>query len=426
MTETLQYPKFRWFALIAMVIVTASTSSILISPAPLIPTIFTSMNWNPGATVAATMLTFQICVASFALLGGFLVDRIGPVRTWIVGLTIIIVGSLLIPVIGGTIPGLVVCRLLQGMGTGPVMATIASFCAQRFAYKERTYVAAFQGFAVSTGIAVGLVFSPTMLKVTGNWQAAMAYDAILPVIGMVFALIVMFGPKSPVVNTVKSLDTKNSVFSGDLKKALGYTTFWILLLMFFIDSWSQQAYLDIAPAFYGSAVPMGLGLDPLTAGSKLAWASYAMMAGTLVAPVITEKIFKGNAKPTVFIGLIIASVSVLGVRTLSADSGLLLVVIPCIILFFSSFVNPTVMGFVAKNYPDTITGRLGGLITGLGIYGAAIGVAVGSVLLGKFNSYIPNMDVLAVLMCLGAIVVLFLRKPKGFEDHMNSISRKQA
>lgn len=409
---TAQYSKFRWFVLVAMVFVTASTSLTLISPAPLIPTIFGSMNWDPGATVAACMLTFQFAVATAALLSGFLIDRIGPIRAWIFGLIILIVGSVLEPVLGNSISGVMICRILNGVGTGPVMASVASISATRFAPKERPYVAALQGFAVSAGIAVGLVFSPWMLTKTGNWKTALAFDAIIPAIGLVLALIVHFGPKHELINDALEASTELKNTSRDMRKAFAGITFWILVLMAFIDSWGQQAYQDIAPAFYASKIPLGLGFDPLTAGSLLAFGSYAMMAGTLVAPVITEKLFKGNAKPTVFIGLLVASCSVVGVRVLNQNSGALLVIIPCLILFFSSFVNPTVYSFVSKNYPAHICGKVGGIITGLSIYGAAIGVALGATLLHIFNSYIPNMDVLSGLMLVGAIVVLFLRKPK--------------
>ncbi|NTV89849.1 MAG: hypothetical protein HGA22_05740, partial [Clostridiales bacterium] len=61
--------------------------------------------------------------------------------------------------------------------------------------------------------------------------------------------------------------------------------------------------------------------------------------------------------------------------------------------------------------------------TGLGIYGAAIGVALGSYLLSALKSYHPNMNVLSALCILGAIVVLFLKKPKGFEDHHEKVSQ---
>jgi len=421
--ETTQYSGFRWFALAAMVMVTASTASILIAPAPLIPTIFQSMNWDPGVTTAVTMLTFQICVSVFAFLGGFLVDKFGPVKVWIMSLVVLLAGLALVPVIGNTVTGLMICRILNGAGTGPVMASIISFCAQRFPFKERTMVAAFQGFSVSSGIAVGLIFSPMMLKVAGgNWQLAMVYDGILPVVALVFALIVLFGPKPAAVHESVNKTVKTADQSKDLRKALLGITFWMLLIMMIIDSWCQQAWVNIAPAFYASPTPLGLGLDSLVAGQHLSWGSYAMMAGTLLTPFVTAKIFKGNFKALITIGLLVSAAGMFFFRGLNAGSGTMLTLLPVIVLFFSSFVNPNVVGYIARNYPDTVTGRLGGFVNAGGPGGAAVGVAIGSALLSKYQSFLPNMNVLTILFVVGAIAVWFVVPPKGFEEHLAIIA----
>jgi len=422
--ETVQYSSFRWFALAAMVVVTASTASILIAPAPLIPTIFQSMNWDPGVTTAVTMLTFQICVCVSAFLGGFLVDRLGPIKVWIISLIVLLAGLALIPIIGNTVTGLMICRILNGAGTGPVMASIISFCAQRFPFKERTLVAAFQGFSVSSGIAIGLVFSPTMLKVAGgNWQLAMVYDGIIPVIALVFAIIVLFGPKpAEIKETHAAIAYKTADQSKDLKKALMGITFWMLLIMMVLDSWCQQAWVNTAPAFYASPAPLGLGIDSLVAGQHLSWGSYAMMAGTLLTPFVTAKIFKGNFKALITSGLLISAAGMFFFRGLNANSGAMLTLLPVIVLFFSSFVNPNVVGYIARNYPDTVTGRLGGFVNAGGPGGSAVGVAIGSALLSKYQSFYPNMNVLTVLFIVAAIAVWFVVPPKGFEAHLASIS----
>lgn len=414
------YPKFRWFVLVALVIVTAATSLTMITPAPLIPVIFQSLRVDPGVATAATMMTFNLVMAFFALLGGFLVDKVGVVRIWIFGLVTLMIGSLLTPVLGNSVTGLVIVRVLHGIGTGPIMGSIAVLCAQRFAYGERTYVAAAQGFAVSLGISIGFIFAPSLLSPTVNWQTAMAWSAIFPAIGLVFALIVLFGPKPPVIHTVAVQDGSTKVFSGDFKKALGFITIYVLGLMAFIDSWCQQVFNDMAPGYYGINPPVGLGLGPLGAGSKLMFASYAMMAGTLIAPVITEKIFKGNPKPTISIGCSIAAIAVFFIRFIPATNTALLILVPCIILFFSSFVNPTIFGYIAKNYPDTIVGRLGGFVMFLSVFGATVGLAISSYLLHSTGLYIASMNVLGVVTLFGAIAVWALKPPKGFNVNLDA------
>jgi len=421
MTEII-YPKYRWFVLITMFLVTAASLAIMIAPTPFAGEISKDLKVDLGVVLAATMMVFVLSTALSALVGGFIIDRIGLVPMWIICSVVAIVATALFPVFGHTLKGLIVLRIVQGLVNGPISSSITTCCAQWFKYSERTYVAGVQGFSVSIGMAVGVVYAPAFFNVTHSWQIALAWTAVLPAIGLIFALIVHFGPKAPNLAGASEGTGNQAMFSGDFKKAVTFITFYVLCLMGFIDSWCQQAYNDMANGFYAVARPVGLGLGPMGAGSKLVYASYAMAIGTLCAPVITEKIFKGNPKPTIFIGCGIAGLLVLTVRSLHPDNTALLILIPCGILFFSSFVNPTVYGYISKHYPSTISGRIGGLVMGLTIFGATVGLGVSSALLHKTGFYWASMNVLAAVTLFGAVAVLALRLPKGFnvaEDESN-------
>ena len=186
-----------------------------------------------------------------------------------------------------------------------------------------------------------------------------------------------------------------------------------------IDSWCQRVFDGLMPGFYNTAVEKG-GLG-LTAGEalgsqKLFWASVFMALGTLVAPYVNDKMFEGNPKPTIFAGLGIAAALILTIQKVTPNSGdLVLIGVPCGILFFSSFVNPTIFGYVARHYPGDVAGRLGGFIMFFFVLGAASGLFVSNTLLSKTGSYMPPMLLLAVVTFLGAIAVMFLKPPKGFE-----------
>jgi MFS family permease len=409
------YPKFRWFVLFAYVVVTTATAFSMISPAPMIGEIVRTMGIDPGVATAATMMSFNLFMGLFAFGGGFLLDIIGVSRMWIICLAVVAAGSLLMPVIGTTIPGLVFCRLLHAAGTGPIMASIAAISSQRFKMKERTYVAAFQGFSVAFGVALGLFSLPRMLAATGSWTSALAWTSAFPIVAIVLAGIVLFGPKPPVAQIASPINGAVNGSSNDFKVALMYSTVYVLALMGLIDSWCQRTYDGMMPGFYAIAAPVGLGLGPM--GSvKLSLAPIFMMAGALVAPFVNDVIFKGNPKPTIFSGLTIAAFAILTVQTLSANSNdFMLMGIPCIVLFFSSFVNPTIFGYVAKHYSANIAGRLGGFIMFFFVFGSTFGLGISSYLLSKTHSYSSTFLLLAGVTFLGAIAVLFLKPPKGFE-----------
>jgi MFS family permease len=372
------------------------------------------LNIDPGEGTAITMLVFNLIMALAALFGGGLIDKFGTVRIWIFCLVMQFIGTLLTSVVGDSVRGMVLIRAMHGIGMGPIMASIAALCAQWFAYRERAYVAAVQGFSVSLGISVGMVFAPSLLNPNTGWQTAMSWTSISSIFGLIFALIVLFGPQPPVVVSSAVETEKSGVASGDLKKAFGQVTIYVLLLMAFIDTWTIVAFNDMVPGYYALGKPAGLGLGPLGAGSKLMFSAYAGMIGTLLAPVITEKIFKGSPRPTITIAAVVASITLFSLRFVPANDTGMLVLYPIIIMFFSYFVNPTVYGFVAKNYPLNIVGRIGAFVFTTGVIGAVIGVGIGSFLLHKFGNYIASMNVLAAIMLAGALIVQFLRPPKRF------------
>ena len=162
------YPKFRWFTLIAYMAITSATSFCMIAPAPLIPFIAQGMGVDGGVIGNATMTSFNLFMGLFAFLGGFLLDRIGVFRVWILCLLMVGLGSMLMPMIGTTVSGLFFCRVLHAAGTGPIMASVAALSSQQFEFKERTYVAAFQGFSVCFGVTVGQYLVPIIYQAVGK------------------------------------------------------------------------------------------------------------------------------------------------------------------------------------------------------------------------------------------------------------------
>jgi MFS family permease len=176
------------------------------------------------------------------------------------------------------------------------------------------------------------------------------------------------------------------------------------------------------PGFYATDFPEGLGLGAM-GSTKLTLASFFMAAGTLAAPVVTENIFKGNPKPTIFIGLTVAALAILSFQKLTPSTGdLILIGVPCVVLFFSSFVNPTIFGYVAKHYPGNIAGRLGGFIMFFFVFGSTFGQGISSYMLSVTGFYWKPMLLLAFVTFMGAIAVLFLRPPKGFEKVYSAAS----
>jgi MFS family permease len=405
------YPKYRWFVLLSMIIITATGLMTMIAPAPLVPTISKSLGITLGETTAITMMVVMTSTCIFAILTGFVVDKIGIPLTWIIGLTIQLVASTLMYHLSETIGGLILVRALQGMGMGPINAVIAAVCAQWFKYNERTYVASAQGISVWLGISFGLVYTPAMVTHFGDWHMGLAMSAVPPAVALVFALILFFGPKPP-VQTVALTPEAIEVSKREFKLSMGTTAIYVLFIMAFFEAWYQQAYNDMAPGFYAADIPVGLGLGFLGAGLKLTWAGYASILGTIAAPFVVDTLFKGKPRVPLAVACIIGALLVLGMLVITPASGIILILLPCGMLFFTSMVNPTIYGYIAKHYPNSSVGRLGGTATGLAAGGSVIGLAVGSTALHLTGFYTVSNIILAVVILIAGLAAGFLKEPK--------------
>jgi MFS family permease len=414
MSTTVIYPRFRWFVLLTLFIVTVAQSIVLISPAPLIGIISKTLGISLGETTGITMGTFTFFVAISAIIGGAIIDRIGVIRVFLGSLCLLIIGSLLVPVIGASVGGMIALRIIEGCGAGPIMAAVSAVAAQWFPAQERSIVTGVQGMSFGLGIALGFIAAPAIFEGTGNWQTAMAGMSVVSIVGLILSLFVVFGPKAPVVNSLEICDV-SSGNASEFKLALGQIATWSGILCIFLFSWLNQAFNDITPGYLAIESPVGLGLGPMEAGKIMMIYQIAFMVGAVVSGIVTEKLFGGRAKPVVLISFLVTAVFTFSVKlpaVYSNQSTLL----TCLIIagFFMAWVNPQVMAFVAKNYPEQITGKVGGLILGIGIFGGTAGVAAGSTALHTTGFYLVSITIVSVVAIVGGIVTLGLNPPKAF------------
>jgi MFS family permease len=404
--KELAYPGFRWFVLITMLIVTSTSSLALISPAPLIGEMIKTMpNLSPGQITGITMGIFNLFVAIAALAGGFLLDKLGVIRVYIGGLLLIIIGELLVPVIGASFWGMILIRLLQGFGTGPIMASAAAIATTWFPAKERGIVAGIQGSAVSLGIAIGFILVPNFLKTAGSWQSALLWLAPVSCIGLLMTIIVAYGPKPPAVDVVET----ERINKGELKSALMKPVTWITIACVFMLSWVYQAFNDLTPGYLALDAPVGLGKG--AEGSQLlVGAQISFMVGSILSGFINDKILKGNVRPLITTGFLLGAIFSIAIQFPAINSNSALLVI-CLTMasFFFSFVNPQAMAYIAKNYPKRITGTLGGLAMGVGIFGGTLGVAAGSTALHTTGLYQLSINIMCVISIIGFFLALGLK-----------------
>lgn len=408
------YPKYRWYVLFTVFVATAAQGMVLISPSPLVGEISKTMGLSLGEVTGAAMGAFTLFVALSGIAGGMLVDKFGIARTYIVSLLLMIVGALLMPVFGGTLGGLIVLRVIQGLGAGPVIATISKVAADWFPAKERAIVTGVQGMALSLGIAIGFAVAPAVFIKTSSWQTAMAAMAVLSVVALVLTTIWAFGPKAPIAEVCED---KESIATGNknFKIAVKLPVFWVGFFSTFALSWVQQGYNDLTPGHLAVAAPVGLGMGPAVAGQIMGMYQIAFMVGSIASGFLIQKLFAGKIRNLITGCFLLTAIFCSSVLIPAVHSNQAVLMI-CLLLagFFMGMPMPSVMAFISSSYPENITGRVGGMTMGLAIFGGTIGVAAGSAALHGTGMYNVSIIIVGVVCILGAINSLGLKMPNVF------------
>jgi len=412
MTMEEKYPNYRWYAFIMLVVATLVQGMALIGPTPLVGLIAETLHADLGTATASAMLPFTLMVAIGGLICGITIDRLGLAKTYIMFCSLETAASILMPVFGNSIGGLIVLRGLQGLGCGPIIASGPRLAAEWFPRNQRSMVQGVQGASLSLGIILGLTTGP-VIAASANWISSLTILGGLMIFAVILSVIYFFGPKSP--SSLADQATKEDVVK-DFKKVFGLPVFWMTFISTFALCWVMQGYQDLTPGHIAVSPPAGLGLGTIVSGRMMGILVFAYVLGSLVSPIIAEKIFRGRYGRAVTFSFLLTAVFCLSVMWPAVTSRTSTLAI-CLFLagFFMGMPNAINMSFIANNYPEHITGSVGGFTMGLGIFGGAVGVAAGSTALHITGIYNVSIIIVVVVAVVGAIAGFGIKPPKIFK-----------
>jgi MFS family permease len=384
----------------------------LIGPTPLVGSIAETLNFNLGAATAAAMLPFTLMVAIGGLISGMVIDRWGLAKTYVLFCSMETAAALLIPVLGTSAMGLILLRGVQGLGCGPITASGPKLASEWFPRSQRSMVQGVTGASLSFGIILGLNIGPVIADMR-NWVTALTILGGLMIIAVILSIIFVFGPESP--GSIADQATKEDI-SKDFKKVFGLPAFWMTFISTFALSWVMQGYQDLTPGHIAVESPVGLGLGSIVAGRMMALLVFAFILGSLAAPIIAEKIFRGKYGRAITISFFFTAFFCLSVMCPLVKSSTP-VLVTCLFLagFFMGMPMANGMSFVANNYPEHITGSVGGFTMGLAIFGGAIGVAAGSAALHITGMYNVSIIIVGVVAVIGAIAGFGIKPVRIFD-----------
>jgi MFS family permease len=412
--EAGRYPAFRWYILATLCAVVAVQGMALIGPAPLVGEIMKTIpGISAGEATWMTMGSWNLAVAISAIGSGFVLERVGFTRLYIAGLAVILLGWLLMPVFGTTFMGGTLVRLLQAIGAGPIMASAVYVAAICFPSRERNLVTGFFGAAMFIGIATALQIVPNSLGPNTDWAQALRNLWPFAAVAIVMAIIAWAGLRKLGISEIAARRAGGGQAAHSqalFLQALRMPITWVAIIGIVLASWFDQAYSDMVPGFI--ALPIGLGLGAGAAGTLSSIATIGQIISAILVGFIVERLLKGHGRVTAILGFVLAAAgSFLLLTPLAHSDGLLGVLL--VITFFKAWINPSIQGFIAKEYDAAVAGKLGGFSMGIGIFGGLAGVSAGSTALHLTNSYTASTLIMALIAVAGVVLMLFLRSGKA-------------
>lgn len=413
----IEYSKFRWFVLIAFIISMIGQGAMLMSPSPLVGEVAKTFNIEPGLATNIGMTPFNLCVAVFGLLGGFIFDRVGTAKTLLGCSIVAAAGSLLMPVVGTSIPGFIAIRMITGAACGPIVASGARVASEYFPLKERAMYQGYVGAALSLGIMLSLGIGPQIAAVQG-WHTAVSMWGFVAILAAILAIVMILGPKPPVHLAASKGNSEAN--KGAFKEVFKIPAFWFCFVSTFCLSWVMNGFNDLTPGHIAIPAPLGLGLGPITAGQMMVFLQLAFLIGSVVSGIIVQKIFKGIVRKMIpIVYILVAVFAVLSIIPgIGLNSGMLMI---CLIItgFFMGMPDPLNQAFIATSYPENITGRVGGFTMGLSIFGGTLGVMAGATMVSITHAYYASVAVVAVFCIVGAICGSRMIPPKQYEGKID-------
>jgi MFS family permease len=390
---------YGWLVVTTMFFATAVTSIIMIAPAPFIQEIARTMsNLSVGKAANITMTVFNISLAVAGILGGPLLDKFGVIKVYITGLSLISIGTLLTPFIGSSTEGIVIIRILQALGAGPVLVSSFPVAALYLPPKYRGLLFAAQGLAVSAGVKIGISLVPKISEATGgNWQTAIAWLTPFSILCLLLSIITALCLKQ----NREERRTKETNALTELKFFLSSAAIWVVFGCIGIAACVNSLFnVSFSNTIHGN----GNFLPATMIYLELVIFILAII-GSFVGVLIAELLCKGNERPAAFSGFLLAAISIFLVGLpFTALNQNLYIIFSCTAFFTLSFILPLTSGFITKYYPKNITGTLGGL------------TCIPSMVAIASTTYImttpPNIYMLGAISVIGVIIAIFLKPVK--------------
>lgn len=368
---------------------------------------------------------YLLACCATVIVFGRLGDRWGKVRFFQLGVALFTAGSLLCG-LAGSLPSLVVARVVQGVGAASAMANNMGIVTEVFPTSERGRALGIVSTFVSLGLMCGPVLGGVLIAVF-PWESIFLVNVPVGIAALVAgmrtlpsdaALRRLAAERARVAGASGTPSGQSSVAPWRLFANPAFTLNLATMFLCFLAVGATELLL---PFFLQDAC----GFSPDAAGVMLTSIPLAMAVVGPVAGAVSDRV--GSTGPCL-VGLVVYAAGIVLVGMLPADAGAVRIYLTVVVMslgtgMFQAPNNSLVMGTVDM----ANLGFAGSMVSLVRYLGMAVGITGGTALLyGRMSAlagrtvsaYVPDdpglflagfsfaFCVLAALVAAGALVTL--------------------
>ncbi|HUN56862.1 MAG TPA: MFS transporter [Candidatus Binataceae bacterium] len=247
-------PAYRWVIEALVIVMLIAQVLTWLAPAPILGPMVKSLGISLGQA-GLIISVIALCIAIFSFLGAFVAERIGTLKALLAGIWLMAVAEI---ASGFTTKfgGLLLCRVLEGVGYGIIIGPPAALVMQWFGEREWPWMNMVNSVCAYIGIfAVYAITTPLYQAVGASWQR------VLTIYGIVAAVVALLWS---ILGRERQSATVSAVSHGprpasNLPEVLRMPGVLLMAIALFGGMWVFQLYTAFLPEFFRTERGLTLG-----------------------------------------------------------------------------------------------------------------------------------------------------------------------
>jgi MFS family permease len=246
MDERAKLSPYRWVIELLLLLLLTVQSLTWLAPAPILDEIKKGL----GITLGSAGLIISIialCIGMFSILGAVVIEKLGALRclqigVWLMALAAIASGF------AGSFSVLLLCRVLEGVGFGMVIAPPGALTMEWFGESEWPYINMINFAFAYVGLTAVFRITPTLFAaVDSSWQSVLFdYGIATAGVALLWTILGRQGTTAPVPTEVENYVASESA----LIEVMKMRNVLLIAIGLFGGMWVFQLYTAFLPQFF--------------------------------------------------------------------------------------------------------------------------------------------------------------------------------